>query len=80
MLISYLVGVSSSSAPPGAAAFAGNIPDIFRIQDLIEAAWDMGVNAKGRIETGGVKGTRKFIGTPEVSLTFFSILPSLAFV
>ncbi|KAI1398127.1 DUF1671-domain-containing protein [Hypoxylon fuscum] len=73
MLISYLVGVSSSSAPPGAAAFAGNIPDIFRIQDLIEAAWDMGVNAKGRIETGGVKGTRKFIGTPEAGAIFVSL-------
>jgi len=36
------------------------------LQDMIEAAWDAGVNAHGRIQTGGIRGTRKHIGTPEV--------------
>ena len=34
---------------------------------MIERAWDMGFNVNGRIETGGICGTRKYIGTPEVS-------------
>lgn len=37
------------------------------IQELIETAWTDGFNAHGRIETGGIKGTRKHIGTSEVS-------------
>ena len=36
---------------------------------MIEQAWDMGFNSSGRIETGGIKGTRKYIGTPEVYFT-----------
>jgi len=46
--------------------FGDDIPSIFHIQELIETAWDRGYNARGRIETGGVRGTRKYIGTPEV--------------
>jgi zinc finger-containing ubiquitin peptidase 1 len=42
------------------------IPSIFQIQDFIESAWDAGINTQGRLETGGIKGTRKYIGTPEV--------------
>jgi hypothetical protein len=42
-------------------------PTILDLQDMIESAWDMGFNSSGRVETGGIKGTRKFIGTPEVS-------------
>ena len=37
------------------------------MQTWIEAAWDQGINQLGRQETGGIKGTRKWIGTPEVS-------------
>lgn len=44
----------------------GRIPSIFDIQEYIEEAWDNGFNVNGRIETGGVRGTRKYIGTPEV--------------
>ncbi|KAI1765567.1 DUF1671-domain-containing protein [Hypoxylon sp. FL1150] len=51
----------------GAGLFGGVVPDIFEIQDMIEAAWDNGINSRGRIETGGIRGTRKFIGTPEAS-------------
>lgn len=62
MLSSYVVG----TRPQGAEHFRGRLPSIFKIQDWIERAWDLGINAQGRIETGGVKGTRKYIGTPEV--------------
>ena len=43
------------------------IPTIFDIQEYIETAWDLGFNTQGRIETGGIRGTRKYIGTPDVS-------------
>ncbi len=62
MLISYMNGVRFT----GSATFRGNIPSIFSLQDYIENAWDLGINAQGRVETGGVRGTRKYIGTPEV--------------
>jgi hypothetical protein len=39
---------------------------ITELQDMIERAWDNGYNSHGRIETGGIKGTRKHIGTSEV--------------
>jgi hypothetical protein len=45
---------------------AGEQHSIPEIQDLIESAWDMGHNSHGRIETGGIKDTRKHIGTSEV--------------
>jgi len=64
MLCSYMIGVEA----PGSAVFNGKIPSIFRIQDYIEDAWDLGINSNGRTETGGVKGSRKYIGTPEVCL------------
>lgn len=45
---------------------SNSIPSIFQIQEFIETAWDQGINSQGRIETGGIRGTRKYIGTPEV--------------
>jgi hypothetical protein len=36
------------------------------LQEMIEKAWDEGYNSHGRIETGGIQGTRKHIGTSEV--------------
>lgn len=62
MLISHIIGAKI----PGSERFAQTFPSVFQIQDLIENAWDTGINAQGRVETGGVKGTRKYIGTPEV--------------
>jgi zinc finger-containing ubiquitin peptidase 1 len=62
MLFSYIVGVEFK----GSEHVKRKLPSIFQIQDLIEEAWDMGINAQGRAETGGIKGTRKYIGTPEV--------------
>jgi zinc finger-containing ubiquitin peptidase 1 len=64
MMISYINATESQ----GFHHFQGKIPTIFQIQDLIEHAWDLGINAQCRLETGGIRGTRKYIGTPEVSL------------
>ena len=61
MLISFMQGTHF----PGHEHFPGHTPSILRLQDLIENAWDQGINSSGRIETGGIKGTRKYIGTPE---------------
>jgi hypothetical protein len=63
MLASYIVANQSQ----GYYHFKDKIPSIFQIQDFIEHAWDVGINSVGRIETGGIRGTRKYIGTPEVS-------------
>ena len=49
------------------------LPSILRLQDMIENAWDMGFNAVGRIETGGIRLTRKYIGTPEAQALFQSL-------
>ncbi len=49
------------------------LPSILRLQDMIEHAWDMGFNAVGRIETGGIRLTRKYIGTPEAQALFQSL-------
>ena len=62
MLISYMNEVNF----PGSACFGGRVPTILELQEFIENAWDLGINAQGRIETGGIRGTRKYIGTPEV--------------
>jgi len=45
-----------------------------KVQDMIETAWNRGFNAHGGIQTGGVRGTRKHVGTSEVSyLDIFSM-------
>lgn len=62
MLASYIVNNRSQ----GYYHFKEKIPSIFDIQDFIEHAWDVGINSIGRAETGGIRGTRKYIGTPEV--------------
>ncbi|KAJ5928001.1 hypothetical protein N7466_006957 [Penicillium verhagenii] len=61
MLVSYL----TKSQSPGHEHFPNGVPTILDLQDKIELAWDMGFNSAGRTETGGIRGTRKFIGTPE---------------
>lgn len=62
MLVSYLI----SATETGPRAYPGGVPNIFQLQDQIEDAWNNGCNSRGRTETGGIKGTRKFIGTQEV--------------
>lgn len=39
-----------------------------QLQDFIERAWSSGINAHGRVQTGGIKGTRKHVGTSEVGI------------
>ena len=63
MMSSYIVGAESQ----GHELLNDRIPSIFEIQDFIENAWDIGIGSQGREETGGIKGTRKYIGTPDVS-------------
>ena len=66
MLSSYIIGTKYT----GYQHFNGEIPTIFDIQEMIETAWDHGINAQGRAETGGIRGTRKYIGTPEAIAMF----------
>lgn len=66
MLSSYVINTDYH----GAHQFNGQLPNIFEIQEFIEAAWDQGINKQGRVETGGVRGTRKYIGTPEAQAMF----------
>lgn len=63
MLISY---IKESHRSEKNSHFHEGVPTILQLQDLIESAWDMGFNSVGRVETGGIRGTRKYIGTPEV--------------
>lgn len=66
MLISYI----KKTRIQGHERFPGRMPTILQLQDMIEQAWDMGINSSGRVETGGIRGTRKYIGTPEAQALF----------
>ncbi|KAI3400184.1 hypothetical protein diail_4069 [Diaporthe ilicicola] len=66
---SYIIGANFE----GSHHFNGKLPTVFDIQDYVEAAWDKGINKQGRIETGGIIGTRKYIGTPEAQAMFVSL-------
>ncbi|KAL8707849.1 MAG: hypothetical protein Q9220_007203 [cf. Caloplaca sp. 1 TL-2023] len=61
MMISFILAARSQ----GREFFPSGVPSILDLQELIEDAWDRGINTAGRVETGGVRGTRKYIGTPE---------------
>lgn len=65
--IQMMVSFVQATHFPGYEHFPGRTPSILALQDMIEHAWDIGINSSGRIETGGIRGTRKYIGTPEVS-------------
>lgn len=69
MLISYIQEAEAT----GSTHFPGKIPNILKIQEMIEQAWDLGFNSTGRLETGGIKFTRKYIGTPEAQALFMSL-------
>jgi zinc finger-containing ubiquitin peptidase 1 len=62
MMISFINGAKAQ----GSEHFPNGLPSVLGLQDLIEEAWDKGINGEGRVETGGIRGTRKYIGTPEV--------------
>lgn len=57
MLVSYLQHIG----------LLERTPNVLEMQDTIERAWDNDICAHARTETGGIKGTRKWIGTTEVS-------------
>ncbi|KAK6534758.1 hypothetical protein TWF281_006059 [Arthrobotrys megalospora] len=58
---------------PGCERLYGErIPTIIDIQKWIENAWDKGINAHAREETGGILYTRKYIGSSEVEAMFTS--------
>ncbi|OAX79881.1 hypothetical protein ACJ72_05797 [Emergomyces africanus] len=69
MLVSYI----QDTRADGYEQFPGRLPTILRLQDLIEQAWDLGFNNTAQIETGGIKGTRKYIGTSEAQALFLSL-------
>ncbi|ESZ99444.1 hypothetical protein SBOR_0206 [Sclerotinia borealis F-4128] len=69
MVSSYIV----KSQFPGHDVFRDKVPTIFDIQEYIENAWDEGFNSQGRTETGGIRGTRKYIGTPDAQAMFCSL-------
>jgi len=64
MMVSYV----QDSRADGYEKFPGRLPSILTLQDMIEQAWNLGFNSTARAETGGIKGTRKYIGTSEVIL------------
>ena len=72
MLVSYIRGTQAI----GHEYFMQRTPTIFQLQDLIERAWDMGFGSSGRVETGGIRDTRKYIGTPEASRCMFNSFPA----
>jgi hypothetical protein len=63
MQISYL----QCTRAPGGQYFPGRTPGILQLQDQIEKAWDNGIHWYSREQIGKLKGTRKWIGTLEVS-------------
>ncbi|KAK4539988.1 hypothetical protein LTR36_009886 [Oleoguttula mirabilis] len=66
VLLSFLQAI-------GALRGMHQMPDVLQIQDTIEQAWDRGICSYGRIETGGIRGTRKWIGTSEAVAYFTQI-------
>jgi len=70
MLVSYI----RDAKAPGHEHFDGKrLPSILKLQDMIEDAWDHGYNSAGRVETGGIRMTRKYIGTPEAQAFLLSL-------
>ncbi|KAK1822865.1 hypothetical protein LTR12_002790 [Friedmanniomyces endolithicus] len=63
MMLSYL---QAAGALPGMR----QTPNILQIQDTIEQAWSNDILPHGRRETGGIRGTRKWIGTSEAAAYF----------
>jgi len=64
MMLSFL----QASQHPG---HVGPLPNVLQLQETIEQAWSNGICSYGRVETGGINGTRKWIGTSE-ALAYFS--------
>lgn len=69
MMLSFIQATKSQ----GHEYFPSRVPSILDLQELIESAWDRGINTAGKIETGGIRGTRKYIGTPEAQTLLLSL-------
>lgn len=67
MMLSYLHGCSTAPKRP---EYVSQLPNIIELQDMVENAWSQGINGHSKLETGGIRGTRKFIGTSEVEACF----------
>lgn len=80
MLITYLMDLN----PNPLERLKGRMPSVLELQDMIEDGWARGMNEYGLIQTGGIRGTRKHIGTPEVRnvslLNLSSVPPSKHFI
>ncbi|KAG9662769.1 DUF1671-domain-containing protein, partial [Aureobasidium melanogenum] len=63
MLVSFIQGTKAR----GHECFGTELPGILQIQDLIEEAWAGDPQNLGKQETGGIRNTRKWIGTPEAA-------------
>ncbi|KAF2766789.1 hypothetical protein EJ03DRAFT_168378 [Teratosphaeria nubilosa] len=50
-----------------------DLPNVLQIQNDMEDAWRSGICPYGRIETGGIRNTRKWIGTSEAAAYFTHI-------
>lgn len=48
-------------------------PTVLDLQDMIEQAWDAGFNEHGRVATGGIRNTRKHVGTSEAEGLMLSL-------
>ncbi|KAK6521614.1 hypothetical protein TWF506_001827 [Arthrobotrys conoides] len=71
--IQMLASFCQKNFVPGCERLYGErIPTIIDIQKWIEQAWDKGINAHAREETGGIMYTRKYIGSSEVEAMFTS--------
>ncbi|KAK6506898.1 hypothetical protein TWF481_005356 [Arthrobotrys musiformis] len=71
--IQMLASYCQKNFVPGSERLYGErIPSIIDIQKWIEQAWDKGINAHAREETGGILYTRKYIGSSEVEAMFTS--------
>lgn len=71
MAISYI----QNSKHAAHTLFPSYVPGMLDIQDWIETAWEEGINEHAKNEFGGLRGTRKWIGTLEVDtlLQYFGI-------
>ncbi|KAF2142903.1 uncharacterized protein K452DRAFT_12731 [Aplosporella prunicola CBS 121167] len=69
MLVSYIQGAKAQ----GHDRFTAGTPNILKLQDMVEDAWDKGISEIAREQTGGIRGTRKYIGTPEVEAVLRSL-------
>ncbi|MCJ1460457.1 hypothetical protein MMC28_010839 [Mycoblastus sanguinarius] len=69
MLVQYLKAAKAQ----GYEKFGDEFLSVFKLQDMIEEAWNKGFNEYGQIQTGGVKDTRKHIGTAEAQAIFRSL-------